>query len=51
MEKSVLEEAGLYVEDGQATQKMEESIYKMAQLLLCPLCDKVSGWGGGKFDG
>ena len=40
---AVLAEAGLLVQDGQATERMDRSIRKLAQLLVCPLCDKVGG--------
>ncbi|KAG7336951.1 hypothetical protein IV203_017724 [Nitzschia inconspicua] len=41
MDESILEEAGLLLKTGHATQKMEESINTMARLLICPLCDKI----------
>jgi hypothetical protein len=41
MDESVLKEAGLLLKDGHASQKMGESIYNMAGLLVCPLCEKV----------
>ena len=37
----VLGEAGLLVKKGQATERMDRSIRKLAEMLVCPLCNKV----------
>jgi hypothetical protein len=41
MKDSVLEEAGLQLKNGKATAQMTKSIHTLAELLVCPLCDKV----------
>jgi hypothetical protein len=38
---TLLEEAGIQLQNGKATEQMTKSIYKLAKLLVCPLCDKV----------
>lgn len=40
--RDVLNESGLKLKDGKATNEMEKSLSKLADLLLCPLCDKVN---------
>jgi hypothetical protein len=38
---TLFEEAGIQLQNGKATEQMMKSIYKLAKLLVCPLCDKV----------
>jgi hypothetical protein len=42
LDDDILEEAGFRLQDGQATERMAKSIHKLAQLLVCPLCNKVN---------